>query len=156
MHRFGLEASERLKNVGSIRTVAVCFVFSGGLLIRPQIRRPTGAHNGDALATTPYGHDQHGGSLTAARAVQSQAVEAARAQVMPVARIDQPLAAAGQIASRRGPVVSDPATASTLTVPTPRYQAQTSPKAMSAASLQESSMASLHTETAGSPCSSIT
>jgi hypothetical protein len=36
VHRFGLEASERWRNVGSIRRVAVAGVFSDGLLIRPK------------------------------------------------------------------------------------------------------------------------
>jgi hypothetical protein len=38
--RFGLEASERLMNVGSIRTVAVAGLFSAGLLIRPSRNVP--------------------------------------------------------------------------------------------------------------------
>ncbi len=38
VRRFGLEASERWRNVGSVRTVAVTSVFSDGLLIRSQVR----------------------------------------------------------------------------------------------------------------------
>ncbi len=83
-------------NVGSVRTVAVAGLFSGGLPIRPQIRRPVGAHDVEALAAIPCGHDHHRCPLTAALAAQAQIVEAPWMQVMPagVARIDPPLAAA--------------------------------------------------------------